>query len=400
MFSICALAYSAKAQENLNGKLQVNGFIQTEFEWVQWEGKSNNGSPQVYDPERDMADNDYFIRYGVRRGGIRLAYNQEKVQGIFELDLNDGGLYPKAAIINYRPWDFMEINAGLQTVWFGEEVSYPTPKQEVLEHCDLLRNLFFLDRDLGLKISLNSPKNWAINGLRLDLGFVSGNNINKVSDGRLNFVGHLKYKKTVNDIYFGIGTSVFAGKVHNMFKQIAQVANAYAIPSPYDKVITDEQNVSRTYFGIDAQLKFHTSLLGTTEIKTEYIWGTHPSQQNSFRSPNNNEYSQNPEDMFCFARHFSGGYVYLFQDIKNLPVRLLAKYTFMNPDNDVSSEEKLYAADVNYQTIGFGCEWNITKGLRLTGIYNMNINEKCATLPLYSYDRKDNHFTLRLQYEF
>ncbi len=388
------------AQVDWKDRLQVGGFIQTELEWLQYEGKSNNGGKQTYEARRDGANNDYFVRYGVRRGGIRLAYNQGITTGVFELDLNDGGLYPKAAMIQIKPATFIEISAGLQAIWFGEEVPYPTPKQEVLEHCDLLRNLFFLDRDLGVKVSLKSPQDWATAGLRLDVGFISGNNINKVPDGKFNFVGHLKYEKTIQDVYFGIGTSMFTGKVHNMYKELTNNGATLSIPTTYNNIFTNEENPKRTYFGVDAQLKFNTSLLGTTELKGEYIWGTHPSQINSLRSPNNNEYSDNINDAYCLARKFNGGYIYAFQDLGRLPLRLLLKYTFYNPNTDLTSEEKQFTADVSYQTFGVGCQWRIAKGLGLTGIFNVNSNENCDNLAQYNYNRKDNHFTLRLQYEF
>ena len=398
--TIFVISLAVTAQNDGKSRLQVNGFIQTEMEILQYEGKSNNGAVQTYDTKRDGSDNDYFIRYGVRRGGIRLAYNQGIATGVFELDLNDGGLYPKAAMIQIKPYEWIQIDAGLQTVWFGEEVPYSTPKQEVLEHCELLRNLFFLDRDLGLKVSLIAPQKWDIGKLRLDVGFVNGNNINKIQDGKLSFVGHLKYSTYVKDVYFGLGTSVFEGKVHNMYNELTNAGDSPDVPTAYDGIFSTKEDLKRTYFGIDAQLKFHTSYSGTTELKGEYIWGQHPSQLNSFRSPNNNEYSNNISDAFCMARKFNGGYIYVFQDIRNLPIRILLKYTFMNPNTELSSEEKAYATDVKYQTFGIGCAWNIAKGLRLTGIYNVNLNEKCNNLPSYSYDRKDNHFTMRLQYEF
>lgn len=388
------------AQENNKNGLKVGGFIQTDLEIVQKEGRSNMGSNPLYDKKRDGADKDYFVRYGVRRGGIRIAYSQKKVTGVFELDLSEGGLYPKAAVINVSPNEWIEINTGLQPIWFGEEVAYPTPKQEVLEHCNLLRNLFFLDRDIGMKISLKSPINWLTNGLKLDIGFVSGNGINRVSDSKINVVGHLKYERNMERIYLGVGCSFYSGKVHNMIKEIITVPPAFVVATPYQNIFSWEEKLSRTYFGIDAQCHFNIASLGTTEIKGEYIWGIQPSQKESFRSPNNDEYSNLPNYAFCLKRKFNGGYLYLFQNVGQLPLRLLFKYVWSNPNIDLKSEEKQFTSDVNCSTFGFGCQWNITKGLHITGIYHVNTNEHCNNLPSYTYDRKDNNLTLRMQYEF
>ena len=389
-----------KAQESFKDRLQVNGFIQTEFEYTQWEGKSNNGKYQTYTDGIDNADKDYFLRYGVRRGGIRMAYIQGKIQGIFELDLNNGDIYPKAATINYRPWDFMEINAGLQTVWFGEEVPYSTPKQETLEHCEILRKLFPLDRDLGLKISLYAPKESAFNGLKLDVGLVTGDGINLSSDGRLNFVGHLKYNNRINDIQFGIGTSLYAGTVSHVGTKTYTYGEAGASYSVTKNV---NKTLNRTYYGLDAQVKIPTSL-GTTEIKGEYIFGNQVSQANSFSSPNGNEYTTG---VFDTQRKFYGGYAYLFQDLGKLPLRVLLKYTHITPDKDIKQKDLPEGELVAYNTFGIGCQWKIFKGLQLTALFDVNSNlsynkENILTADpyKYSYDRKDNHFTLRLQYEF
>lgn len=397
VFTLLALAltigFSAKAQESFKDRLQVGGFIQTDFEWLQYEEKSNTGSNQFYDPEKDNADNDYFIRYGLRRGGIRLAYNQGIVQGIFELDLNDGGIDPKAAIINIKPAEWIEINAGLQTIWFGEETSYPTPKQEMLEHCDLLRNIFFLDRDLGVKVSLIAPKTSVLNGLRLDFGVVSGNSINKTPDGKVNFVGRMKYKTNIGNVYASIGTSLYYGKVNNTSDNYKSFDDD-GLNISFKKANTRNK---RVYYGVDAQVKFPT-IIGNTEIKTEWVYGTQPSMENSFRSPFNNEYDATTP--FNIERKFFGGYVYWFQSIKQTPFRLLFKYTLFNPNTMANEEYYLSATDVTFHTFGLGCQWNIAKGLNLTALFNINKNEQVEHIPSYSYDRKDNHFTMRLQYEF
>ncbi|MBR1774183.1 MAG: hypothetical protein IJ759_01530 [Bacteroidales bacterium] len=397
IFTLLAFAmllnFTAKAQESFKDKLQIGGFIQTDFEWLQYQGKSNTGSNQFYNPDRDGEDKDYFIRYGVRRGGIRLAYSEGITQGVFELDLNDGGIVPKAAMINIKPADWIEINAGLQTIWFGEETPYSTPKQEVLEHCDLLRNIFFLDRDLGLKLSLIAPKDSRFNGLRFDFGFVSGNNINRVPDGKMNFVGRLKYSTQVNNVYAAVGTSVYYGKVNNA----SNVWFNYINDSLWSYNKKANTKNTRFYYGVDAQIKFPTSM-GSSEIKTEWVLGTQPSQVNSFRSPDNNEYD--PTNPFNIEREFFGGYIYYFQDLWQSPFRLLLKYTLMNPNTEADKKFYLSSTDITYQTFGIGCQWNITKGLRFTTMFNVNLNEKSDKMPSYSYDRKDNHLIMRLQYEF
>ncbi|MBP3254134.1 MAG: hypothetical protein J6M30_06475 [Bacteroidales bacterium] len=385
--------FFAKAQDGFKDKLQIGGFIQTDFEWLQYEGKSNTGSHQLYNADRDGADKDYFIRYGVRRGGIRLAYSEGITQGVFELDLNDGGIVPKAAMINVKPADWIEINAGLQTIWFGEETPYSTPRQEVLEHCDLLRNIFFLDRDLGLRLSLKAPETSRLKGWKLDLGFVSGNNINRVPDGKMNLVGRVKYSTDINRVYAALGASFYYGKVNNA----DSVWLNYINDSLW--VHNKEANTKNTrfYYGLDAQIKFFTAM-GCTELKTEWVLGTQPSQLLSLRSPDNNEYDAS--NAFNTERMFFGGYVYAFQDLWQSPFRLLLKYTLMNPNVEADKKFYLSSADITYSTFGIGCQWNIAKGLRFTTMFNMNFNEKNQYIPSYSYDRKDNHLIMRLQYEF
>lgn len=57
-------------------------------------------------------------------------------------------------------------------------------------------------------------------------------------------------------------------------------------------------------------------------------------------------------------------------------------------------------ADLAYTTFGAGLLWKITGNIRMQAHYDMVSNEVSSALAGYEKDRKDNVFTLRLQYKF
>jgi phosphate-selective porin len=117
-------------------------------------------------------------------------------------------------------------------------------------------------------------------------------------------------------------------------------------------------------------------------------------------------------------RKISGAYAILTQDLGTLPFTAIVKYDFYNPNTEVSGNDIKAAGsgtdkgDITINTIGLGLMWRINPALRLTAYYDIVSNETTENLKdkkddkgkitQYGWenDRKDNVFTLRLQYKF
>jgi phosphate-selective porin len=117
--------------------------------------------------------------------------------------------------------------------------------------------------------------------------------------------------------------------------------------------------------------------------------------------------------MDTYNRSFSGGYVYLVQNILQSRHEVVVKYDFFDPNtkvkgtnakSEVSYNEStiktgLGGADIAYTTWGFGYNVRLNPNFKLMAFYEIVKNENTAVKG-YSQDLKDNVFTLRAQFKF
>lgn len=392
-FSMKSYSQTKNAKDSINilNKIKLSGYIQTQMEVSQKDGKTKTGSKTSYLDDRDGKDNDYFVRYGIRRSRLKLQYNEKMVKGVFEVDVSEDGVKAKTAYLQVEPLSWLSIQSGLMIPWFGDEVEYASAQIESLEKTTTTQKFFPDERDLGIKLTLKAPKNTFFNGLKLDMGLVSGNCIHKDNDGKMNFLAHLKYNHSFEKLSFGIGTSLYQGGVNNIDDTVFQVRNN----SWQAKQVTANQRNTRQYVGFDAQLLWQTNI-GTTNIRTEYIFGKQPSKDNNISSPNDNEYT----DKFNYNRKFESFYVYLIQQVYSLPLYVVLRYHYLDNNTELSKNEINNSTDLYYQNYGFGLKWDINKYLRLGCFYDINVNEKTNQIAKYNTDLKDNLFNVRLQYKF
>lgn len=389
------LSFGLFAQEEKDNKtpFKVSGYIQSQVEIAEKDGKTKTGFLSTYDTTRD-ANSNMFLRYGIRRGRIKAEYSHNDwAKGVFEININEEGFKPENVYLELTPLDWLSMKAGLMTDWFGHELQYSSALLETLERCQLTQKLFPDEKDLGIMFSFIAPDYTGLKGLRLDWGFVSGNAIHKDDDGRANFLAHLKYNNHNNASFkYGVGLSYYNGTTNNIDSVFYKVTNHTWIAQNANK----NHHNTREYFGIDAQFSFQNAL-GNTCLKGEYISGKQPSQISDLSSPNNNAYTSS----FNHLREFRGGYIYLIHDIISTPLSLVLKYAFIDNNTLLKGNQVTLAADLAMQDYGFGILWKIKPYLRLTAFYDINTNEKTTSITdKYTKNLKDNIFTLRLQYSF
>ena len=155
----------------------------------------------------------------------------------------------------------------------------------------------------------------------------------------------------------------------------------------------------REYVGFDTQFALK-SVIGTTRLNAEYLFGQQPGAAGSTKSPNASALPA----VDTYIRDFSGGYVMLVQDLGKSPVALVAKYDWYDPNTSVSKDEigqnGTSKADLSQTTLGVGALWNLNAAIRLTAYYEINKAEKTANIAGMNEDIKNDLFTLRLQYKF
>ncbi|MDR0789921.1 MAG: OprO/OprP family phosphate-selective porin [Bacteroidales bacterium] len=372
--TIAALALMAMATTGF-AQVKISGYVQGQFQYGEPNAALKVGTAN------DNTDED-FNRIGLRRGRVKFTAENGIASGVFQLDITEKGLGIKDAYLTIKDkWQgIVAVKAGIFDRPFGYEISYSSSQRESPERSTIFQTLFPDERDLGAMITLQAPSTSAWSILKLEAGLFAGNGIKLETDNEKDFIGHLSASKSIDDNFkFGVGVSYYNGKVYK---------NA-------------EQFVKREYFGFDAQLAV-ISVLGMTKLHGEYLFGSQPGSRTSSKSPNASTLPA--ADTYNYMRDFAGGYVMLVQDFGTLPLSAVVKYDVYDPNaklkgNDIGLNDS-GVGDVSFNTLGFGLLWRANSNIRLQAFYEMVTNEKSNNLANYASDRKDNVFTLRLQYKF
>ncbi len=374
-------------------KFKVSGYIQTQYQWGEKDASLKVGGANE-NPEES------FSRFGIRRGRIKFTYENGIASGVFQLDMTEKGVGIKDAYLNVKdPWiGTIALKAGIFDRPFGYEISYSSSRRESPERSTIFQTLFPEERDLGAMLTLQAPKTSPWNILKLEGGLFAGNGIKLETDSRLDFIGHLSANKNIgSDIKIGGGVSYYNGGVYEGSKKIYTMdGSGFIVDSTDDNL---GKYAKREYVGFDLQFSV-MSILGMTQFRGEYLTGQQPGSSSSTKSPNSSTLPTND----TYIRNFNGGYIMLVQDIGQLPFSAVLKYDWYDPNTKVSGDEigthKTGKADIAQNTFGVGVLWRATNNLRLQAYYEFNKNETSANLAGYDSDRKDDVFTLRLQYKF
>jgi hypothetical protein len=385
----CAWLISVSA---LAQQLKLSGYVQAQYQQGEKDAKLKVGAPNE-NPEKS------FDRIGFRRGRIKATYEEGIVTGVLQLDFTEKGLGIKDIYLNLKePWlHALNLQVGVFNRPFGHEISYSSSRRESPERSAVVQTLFPEERDLGAMLVLQAPSTSPWSLLKLEAGWFAGNGIKQETDSKQDFIGHLSVSKTIgSDGKISGGVSYYNGNVYQGTEKIF-TANG--------KTFTLNENTSniglfakREYLGADVQFSM-ISHWGMTQLRAEYLLGQQPGVSGNSQSPNKSTLSV--ED--TYIRKFTGGYVIFVQDIGRLPFSAILKYDWYDPNSKVSGDEiginGTSPADLSQNTGGFGALWRINNSFRLQAFYEINKMEASTNLAGVN-DRKDNVFTLRLQYKF
>ena len=386
-------------------KLKVSGYFQAQYEFAEQFGSTKVGGTTTYQADRDPKSGN-FSRFGVRRGRVKIAWEESFGTAVFQLDITERGVAFKDAYLKINePWlKIFSFTAGIFDRPFGDEISYSSSRRESPERSLIFQRLFPDERDLGMMLTIAAPKGSKVEGLKLDAGMFSGNGIRLDDNSKMDFIGHLKYDKRWSNIAFGVGASIYLGTTNN-----AAPDSCYYVVKDNAWVRKDGNKFNklnpRQYYGIDAQFSLFTSW-GTTNIRGEYLFGKQPSKSGDFGSPRADTYVGSAP--FNYMRNFFGGHIYLIQDIYRTPLTLVFKYGYLNPNTKINGNDITNRIDLANNNYGFGLLLKATSYIRLQLFYEVIVNEKTDRItPVmqangkeldYNKNVKDNIFTVRLQF--
>jgi len=384
-----------EASVQKTNRLTISGYVQTQYQWGQEAASLKVGSGGNENPEKS------FDRIGVRRGRLKFTYDDGIASIVVQPDFTDAGLKLKDTYLSIKdPWfNSMALKAGLFDRPFGFEVAYSSSRLESPERSTIVQTLFPDEIDLGAMLLLQAPKTspWSI--LKLEGGLFGGNGVKPDTDNKHDFIGHLSASKAIdNTMSLSGGVSLYEGFIFQGNE------NVYKVVDGAFECNSDAANkgkyAKRDYLGFDAQFAISTAM-GMTQLRGEYISGQQPGTVNSTKSPNADLRPTGD----TYIRKINGGYAILVQDLGPVPVSLVAKYDWYNPNtqvsgNSVDSNKGFSGVDLKMSTIGLGAFWRVSNAVRLTAYYEINKNETSDNISGWEKDRKDNVFTLRAQVKF
>jgi len=421
---------SSEAADSLNNKienvqteisvlkrLKISGYIQ-----AQWQLADTAGAVTPYSGGAFPIATDN--RFGVRRGRIKFAYENELSNFVLQLDATEKGVSLKDAYVAVKdPWaQFVTLTAGVFNRPFGYEITYSSSARETPERARIFQNLFPQERDLGAMITLQPKKGTKYDWLKLDAGLFTGNGINSEFDTKKDFIGHLYFAKANKSETFkyGGGISYYNGGVFQGTKFVYTPGEVIDVTQPglVDSTASNKNSFAkRQYLGFDAQFSVQ-SPIGFTTIRAEYITGQQPAGKNTSISTTSLAAGKSVLDFDTYIRKVSGGYIYFIQNIGQTKNQLVLKYDWLDPNTKVSGADivaksaagkntGLGIADIKFTTLGIGWNYRFNSQVKFTAYYEIVKNEETGLSPVglnrtldTSKDLKDNVLTLRVQYKF
>jgi hypothetical protein len=344
---------------------------------------------------------DSFNRYGLRRAYISTLYQTGLVYGLVTLELKDRKIWFSDAFLNITdPWTKrFNLSMGSMNPMFGYELSVSPSNYELIEGTYFLYNLLPDIYDVGVKLNYQAPERYG--NLDINISLVAGNGVQQETDSRRDFIGSISAGTSKSKPFrLSGGISYYNGSVYQGTENVYRMKDKEFVLDNNSKNLG--KYAKREYLDLNAQLTYK-SPIGLSELRGEYVIGTQPGSQFSNESPNSKE----RPDYDTYIRNFGGGYVYYLQQIgKKLPLTFFGGYSWYDPNTKVSGNNvgqyNTNSTDIKYQTVSLGLIWFPYPPIRVQAFYEIPFNEKSVHLSNegFNRDRKDNVFTLRVQYKY
>ncbi|MBI3189505.1 MAG: hypothetical protein HYZ33_02535, partial [Ignavibacteriales bacterium] len=246
-------------------KIKVSGYIQAQFQIADAAGA------------KSLAGGDFPAfsdsRFQVRRGRVKVNYDNDLTQAVLQIDVTQGGVGIKDAYVSIKePWlRTIGLTAGVFDRPFGFEISYSSSSRETPERSRMYQTLFPGERDLGAKIEI-IPEYGTLSYFNLKAGIFNGvlPNANE-NDNNKDFIGRLGFSLPFEEENLAIdgGFSLYSGKVLSNNSKVYEIDNS--APTKLYKLhsaTSDSLNTfGRTYYGFDVQTYYDLPVLGGMSLR-------------------------------------------------------------------------------------------------------------------------------------
>jgi hypothetical protein len=393
-------------------RLKVSGWIQAQLQFADSSGQQSFDGGN-FAPNVDK-------RFMIRRGRIRFGYTHQNSEYVLQVNLTERGInltdfFGKVT----DPWTkWFALQVGLFNRPFGFEIQQSSSDRETPERSRFTQVLLPNERDMGAMLIIEAPKKSTLTGLKLSGGFFNGTGIPTNGDYYTkpfvndfdvfkDFIGRASYNRALKEdkVKFGIGLSHYNGAVRQFNNTVYSHIQKDSVEA-WKWVASDStaaplkgKGAKRVYYGADFQVSVK-SLIGTSTIRAEYIFGTQPGTSASSASP-----AFEPKTA-TYIRSFNGYYVYFVQRILKSRHEIVVKYSVYDPNTKISGQDigKLgsgfNSTDLRYDELGLGYVNYFNDNIKFMLYWNLVKNEQAKNLFGYGKDLKDNVLTLRMQARF
>jgi len=382
-------------------EITITGYLQTQYQRAQSAGISSFSGGDFSKNSKD--------RFMIRRGRLKIDRADKYSSIVFQIDATQNGVALMDAFIQLHQPDSKALlfTAGLFNRPFGHSIVYSSGYRDFPERARVFQTLMPRERDLGAMVTFR-PDNKMFHFLTAELAVINGSGYSaRDYDSRKDIVGNLgfKFDSLANKkLHVGFGGSFYKGTVRNDTESYYSSTSTGFVKNTSPTNIN--WNAKRDYFGGNLQLQYDNDF-GTTLFKAEYVAGTQPgvASTTSITGPVATMSFSTQPATDLYLRPFSGYYLWLSQQIAKSRFTALLAYDSYDPNVDVKEAEigavnsNTTAADIKYNTLGYGVACLINKRIKMT-VYNEHVVNNSTQLPEYLDDLKDDVFTLRLQYRW
>ena len=429
-FFVLSTCYQAVAQRTINdvmdsttvnhlliiskkyGSLSFSGYLQPQFQFAESKGTQaeyQGGNFGEYTSNR----------FRLRRGRLRADYMMLNEDGspstyfVLQFDGTEQGVAIRDFWGRYyeNKWKILSVTLGLSGRPFGNELQLSSSVREAPERGRMSQILMKTERDLGVTFTLNPRwKGAKLKNVSLDMGIYNGQGLAGPAefDNSKDFIFRLSHKSIpIKNTPFTIagGISTLQGGLNHRLpvSYRMQQSNETWKMVKDSSANTINQVAPRRYYGADVQLATNKKSW-KSELRAEVISGLQTGTATTSTTPGSYPVDSKSVALPYYTRTFNGAYFTFVQTLNSTDNQLILKYDWYDPNakvkgDAISALNGLSAADIRFNTFGFGFLHHFNPHFKAVVYYDMIKNES-TQISGYETDRKDNVFTLRTQFYF
>lgn len=392
------------------GSLSFSGYLQPQFQIAQ-----SNGTQAEYQGGNfgEYTNN----RFRLRRGRLRADYMLLTDEGapstyfVLQFDGTEQGVAVRDFWGRYyeNKWKILAVTLGLSGRPFGNELQLSSSVREAPERGRMSQILMKTERDLGVTFTLNPRwKDAKLKNIQLDFGVYNGQGLAGPGefDNSKDFIFRLSHKTyAFKKFTIAGGISTLQGGLNHRLPisyKMNKVNDVYRMVKD-SSAATINKVAPRRYYGADIQLATNTKSW-KSEFRAEILSGLQTATATTSTTPGSYPVDNKSEVLPFYTRNFTGAYITFVQTLNSTDNQIILKYDYYDPNSkvsgaDISAAKGLTAADVRFDTFGFGILHHFNPHFKAVLYYDVIKNES-TKISGYESDRKDNVLTLRTQFYF